>query len=69
MISIPYAMDGSKRLNHHLALGGIDLKIDGRSYEKQGIALEPTIHLGVGAKAIERKAQEQGVRPSLSASN
>ncbi|NTF10779.1 Ti-type conjugative transfer relaxase TraA [Agrobacterium rubi] len=54
-----------ERLNHHLALGGIDLKIDGRSYEKQGIELEPTIHLGVGTKAIERKAQEQGVRPEL----
>ena len=54
-----------ERLNHHLALGGIDLTIDGRSYEKQGIELEPTIHLGVGAKAIERKAEEQGVRPEL----
>ncbi|QCJ00937.1 Ti-type conjugative transfer relaxase TraA [Agrobacterium larrymoorei] len=54
-----------ERLNHHLALGGIDLRIDGRSYEKQGIELEPTIHLGVGAKAIERKAQVQGVRPEL----
>ncbi|MBO9101824.1 MULTISPECIES: Ti-type conjugative transfer relaxase TraA [unclassified Rhizobium] len=54
-----------ERLNHHLALGGIDLRIDGRSYERQGIELEPTIHLGVGAKAIERKAQEQGVRPEL----
>ncbi|MGV1963621.1 Ti-type conjugative transfer relaxase TraA [Agrobacterium sp. 22-222-1] len=54
-----------ERLNHHLALGGIDLRIDGRSYEKQGIDLEPTIHLGVGAKAIERKAQEQGFRPEL----
>nr|WP_236775872.1 Ti-type conjugative transfer relaxase TraA [Agrobacterium tumefaciens] len=54
-----------ERLNHHLALGGIDLRIDGRSYEKQGIELEPTIHLGVGAKAIERKAEQQGVRPEL----
>ncbi|NSZ66878.1 MULTISPECIES: Ti-type conjugative transfer relaxase TraA [Rhizobium/Agrobacterium group] len=52
-------------LNHHLALGGIDLRIDGRSYEKQGIQLEPTIHLGVGAKAIERKAVQQGIRPEL----
>jgi len=49
-----------ERQNHHLALGGIDLRIDGRSYEKQGIALEPTIHLGVGAKAIERKAEIRG---------
>lgn len=54
-----------ERLNHHLALGGIDLRVDGRSYEKQGIDLEPTIHLGVGAKAIERKAKQQGVRPQL----
>ncbi|WP_172691209.1 Ti-type conjugative transfer relaxase TraA [Rhizobium rhizogenes] len=54
-----------ERLNHHLALGGIDLRVDGRSYEKQGIELTPTIHLGVGAKAIKRKAESQGVRPEL----
>lgn len=54
-----------ERLNHHLALGGIELRVDGRSYEKQGIDLEPTIHIGVGAKAIERKAESQGVRPEL----
>lgn len=54
-----------ERQNHHLALAGIDLRIDGRSYEKQGIELEPTIHLGVGAKAIERKAESRGVRPEL----
>lgn len=54
-----------ERLNHHLALGGFDIRIDGRSYEKQGIDLEPTIHLGVGAKAIERKAEQRGVRPEL----
>ncbi|GEO85982.1 Ti-type conjugative transfer relaxase TraA [Agrobacterium tumefaciens] len=54
-----------ERQNHHLALNGVDLRIDGRSYEKQGIDFEPTIHLGVGAKAIERKAESQGVRPEL----
>lgn len=54
-----------ERLNYHLALCGIDLRVDGRSFEKQGIDLEPTIHLGVGAKAIERKAEQQGVRPEL----
>jgi Ti-type conjugative transfer relaxase TraA len=43
--------------NKHLALAGLDIRIDGRSFEKQGIDLEPTIHLGVGAKAIERKAE------------
>ncbi len=54
-----------ERQNHHLALGGIDLRIDGRSFQKQGIDLEPTIHLGVGAKAIERKAENRGVQPEL----
>ncbi|MGL4197494.1 MAG: Ti-type conjugative transfer relaxase TraA, partial [Allorhizobium sp.] len=42
--------------NRHLALAGFDIRIDGRSFEKQGIELTPTIHLGVGTKAIERKA-------------
>lgn len=42
--------------NRHLALAGLDLRVDGRSFERQGIDLEPTIHLGVGTKAIERKA-------------
>lgn len=54
-----------ERLNHHLTLNGISLRVDGLSYEKQGIDLEPTIHLGVGAKAIERKAEREGVRPEL----
>lgn len=42
--------------NQHLALADLDIRIDGRSFEKQGIELTPTIHLGVGTKAIERKA-------------
>lgn len=54
-----------ERLNHHLALNGIGLRIDGRSYETQGIDLVATIHLGVGAKAIERKAISEGHRPPL----
>ncbi|KAA9382607.1 Ti-type conjugative transfer relaxase TraA [Neorhizobium galegae] len=41
--------------NRHLALAGLDIRVDGRSFEKQGIELAPTIHLGVGTKAIERK--------------
>nr|CAD6437709.1 Ti-type conjugative transfer relaxase TraA [Rhizobium sp. Q54] len=44
--------------NRHLALAGLDLRVDGRSFERRGIDLEPTIHLGVGTKAIERKAEE-----------
>lgn len=54
-----------ERMNHHLALNGINLRVDGRSYEKQGIDLVPTIHLGVGAKAIERKAEEEGRKAEL----
>jgi Ti-type conjugative transfer relaxase TraA len=54
-----------ERLNHHLALSGFDLRVDGRSYEKQGIDLVPTIHIGVGATAIERKAKSKAVRPDL----
>jgi Ti-type conjugative transfer relaxase TraA len=54
-----------ERMNYHLALNGINLRVDGRSYEKQGIDLVPTIHLGVGAKAIERKAEEDGRKAEL----
>lgn len=54
-----------ERLNHHLAINGIDLRVDGRSYEKQGIDLVPTIHLGVGAKAMDRKAQAEGAAIEL----
>lgn len=41
--------------NRHLAIAGLDIQVDGRSFERQGIDLEPTVHLGVGTKAIERK--------------
>ncbi|UWU25597.1 Ti-type conjugative transfer relaxase TraA (plasmid) [Rhizobium sp. CB3060] len=51
--------------NRHLARAGLDLRVDGRSFEKQGIDLTPTIHLGVGAKAIERKSAEAERLPSL----
>ncbi|AYD05293.1 Ti-type conjugative transfer relaxase TraA [Neorhizobium sp. NCHU2750] len=51
--------------NRHLARAGLDIRIDGRSFEKQGIELAPTIHLGVGAKAIERKSDLSGDAASL----
>jgi Ti-type conjugative transfer relaxase TraA len=51
--------------NRHLALAGLDIRIDGRSFEKQGIELAPTIHLGVGTKAIERKGEHSGEANSL----
>lgn len=51
--------------NKHLALAGLDIRIDGRSFEKQGIELTPTIHLGVGATAIGRKAKGAGEPAAL----
>ncbi len=43
--------------NRHLSLAGLDIHVDGKSFEKQGIDLTPTIHVGVGATAIERKSE------------
>ncbi|MCG5486325.1 MAG: Ti-type conjugative transfer relaxase TraA [Sinorhizobium meliloti] len=56
--------------NRHLAMAGLDIRIDGRSFEKQGIEVQPTIHVGVGATAIDRKAdqaktQSSAVSPKL----
>lgn len=50
--------------NKHLALAGLDIRINGRSFEKQGIDLEPTIHIGVGATAIDRKMEGAKTQPS-----
>jgi len=51
--------------NQHLALAGLDVRIDGRSFEKQSVELTPTIHLGVGTKAIERKAEGLEAKAAL----
>jgi len=51
--------------NHHLALAGLDVRVDGRSYAERGIDIVPTTHVGVAAKAIERKATRQGRGPNL----
>ncbi|UOK73385.1 Ti-type conjugative transfer relaxase TraA [Ancylobacter polymorphus] len=44
--------------NQHLALAGLEIRVDGRSYAERGIDLVPTTHIGVGAKAIQRKSRE-----------
>ena len=41
--------------NQYLARNDFDLKIDHRSYERQGIALKPTIHLGPSVTEMERR--------------
>ena len=51
--------------NRHLALAGFDIKIDGRSYTARGIDIAPTKHIGVSARAIQRKTQRDGKEPEL----
>ncbi|RWJ60799.1 MAG: Ti-type conjugative transfer relaxase TraA [Mesorhizobium sp.] len=51
--------------NQYLALAGLEIRVDGRSYAERGINLEPTAHVGAGARAIQRKAERQGSSPSL----
>lgn len=45
-------------MNAHLALAERDIRIDGRSYERQGIELEPAVRIGLSAKTIAEKVQE-----------
>ncbi len=51
--------------NRHLALAGLDIRVDGRSYAERGIDIVPTTHIGVATKAIGRKAKQQGKAESL----
>lgn len=46
--------------NKHLELNGHDIRVDGRSYAERGIELEPTPHIGVSAKNIQREAEAEG---------
>lgn len=46
--------------NQHLALAGLEVRVDGRSYAERGIDVVPTTHIGVGAKAIQRKLAKEG---------
>ncbi|MHB1101731.1 MAG: Ti-type conjugative transfer relaxase TraA [Devosia sp.] len=46
--------------NQHLALAGLEIRVDGRSYAERGIEIVPTTHIGVAAKAIQRKGGEAG---------
>ena len=46
--------------NHHLAMAGLEIRVDGRSYAERSIDIEPTTHIGVAAKALQRKAGDAG---------
>ena len=41
--------------NWDLEKHGFDVRVDHRSYERQGLAILPTVHLGVAASQMERK--------------
>jgi len=45
----------------HLSLAGYDIKIDMRSFEERGISIEPTIHLGQSACAMQVKGEASDV--------
>ncbi|MCP3468293.1 MobA/MobL family protein (plasmid) [Bradyrhizobium sp. CCGUVB23] len=51
--------------NQHLALNGLQIRVDGRSYAERGIDVVPTTHIGVAAKAIQRRAEREGRDPKL----
>lgn len=46
--------------NQHLALAGLEIRVDGRSYAERGIDIVPTTHIGVATKAMQRKGGEAG---------
>lgn len=46
--------------NQHLALAGLEIRVDGRSYAERGIDIVPTTHIGVAAKAMQRKGAQAG---------
>jgi len=46
--------------NRHLALAGLDIRVDGRSHEERGLGLVATTHIGVGVTAMVRKAEGSG---------
>ncbi|MBU4527470.1 MAG: Ti-type conjugative transfer relaxase TraA [Hoeflea sp.] len=51
--------------NQHLAMAGLEIRVDGRSYAERSIDIEPTTHIGVAAKALQRKAGAAGNKVDL----
>ncbi|OWV96145.1 Ti-type conjugative transfer relaxase TraA [Rhizobium sp. R693] len=41
--------------NRHLAMAGLDIRIDHRSHQEHGLEIEPTEHMGVHATQLERQ--------------
>ncbi|MBD7991742.1 Ti-type conjugative transfer relaxase TraA [Ochrobactrum sp. Sa2BUA5] len=51
---IPIRAGWATVLNRHLALQGLDIRMDHRSFKDQGLPLLPSDHIGVSATAIDR---------------
>jgi len=41
--------------NEHLAMAGLDIRVDHRSHQERGLELEPTEHMGVHATQMQRR--------------
>ncbi|NSZ15595.1 Ti-type conjugative transfer relaxase TraA [Agrobacterium vitis] len=41
--------------NEHLAMAGLDIRVDHRSHSERGLELEPTEHMGVHATQMQRR--------------
>ena len=48
-------------VNRHLARHGYEVQLDYRSYRRQGLDLEPTLHMGPGDAARERRGERTAV--------
>ncbi|TDX79574.1 plasmid mobilization system relaxase [Neorhizobium sp. R1-B] len=42
-------------VNRHLAMAGLDIRVDHRSHQERGLEIEPTQHVGVHASQMERR--------------
>jgi Ti-type conjugative transfer relaxase TraA len=50
-------LDWEDRANRHLALAGLDIRIDHRSHRECGLEIEPTQHMGVHATQMDRRGK------------
>lgn len=53
--------------NRHLALAGLDIRVDGRSYLERGLDVVAMPHIGVAARSMSEKARQAGGTPDLDA--
>lgn len=66
---IPIRAAWAAALNRHMALQGLDIRMDHRSFKDQGLSLLPSDHIGVSATAIDRQGgvSQRGARNKATA--